>query len=307
VTISLGYPDVLFDAGGKIMSVGGARGQAKKTLVQGSGINREPVVTPDGKTLVFQRGQCCQPGYKFRPATAQIWAMTLGQPSSARPLTTPGVLDQRPAISPDGKTVAFIAENRGLDPDLCFARLDQTSAQPSCITDSSTLVDRPAWAPDGKSIVVVSRPASGTGTELLQYTSSVANSPNAADWTKGAVITQALHPQRAGAQVLSAAFSPDTKKPTLALTANWRAGAFILWLVPLNGGQLGKPRPVVRIPACELAWLPDGKALVVSQRGPKCDGPATIARVDPATPGGQMTLTQVVVDSGNPVFTPFGR
>jgi hypothetical protein len=180
VTISLGYPDVLFDAGGKIMSVGGARGQAKKTLVQGSGINREPVVTPDGKTLVFQRGQCCQPGYKFRPATAQIWAMTLGQPSSARPLTTPGFLDQRPAISPDGKTVAFIAENRGLDPDLCFARLDQTSAQPSCITDSSTLVDRPAWAPDGKSIVVVSRPASGTGTELLQYTSSVANSPNAA-------------------------------------------------------------------------------------------------------------------------------
>src|SRR5262249_34444877 len=158
-----------------------------------------------------------QSGFTNRPAQAQIWAAPYQKPELARPLTNAGFLDQRPAISPDGKVVAFV--RAGLtspggpsgDLDLCFARTDRVNQQPSCIVDPTTSVDRPAWSPDGRAIVVTTGLPNNV-TELQLYTSTVPSSGNRATWQNQGVKTQSMHPARAGTQVLSSAFSPDGKE-----------------------------------------------------------------------------------------------
>jgi beta-lactam-binding protein with PASTA domain len=309
VTLSAGFPDVLYDAGGDVFRIRGSHGQDTKDLLSGSMIDGEPSISPDQKTLVFQRGPCCQSGFTNRPSQGQIWAAPYQNPQLARPLTNAGFLDQRPAISPDGKVVAFVRAaltSPGVpstDFDLCFARTDRTNQRPSCIVDPTTSVDRPAWSPDGRAIVVTTGLANNV-TELQLYTSTVPNSGSQSMWQNQGVKTQSMHPARAGSQVASSAFSPDGTE--LAFTANWRGRAFILWLAPYQNGQLGRARPVPRLQACELAWRSDGRELVVSQRGTNCDGPGQVVRVAPTGVGSQ-TLTAIGKNAGDPVFTPLGR
>ena len=81
-------------------------------------------------------------------------------PRSARPLTDEGFDDRRPAISPDGKVVAFVSNRGGRtdDYDVCFVGIDATQAAPRCIADRDRNVSRPAWSPDGRSILVDREP-----------------------------------------------------------------------------------------------------------------------------------------------------
>jgi Tol biopolymer transport system component len=231
----------------------------------------------------------------------------IADPTSARPITTGGFDDRRPAISPDGKVVAFVSNRKAADPkdlDLCFVRLDQAGAQPDCVVDPATFPTRPAWAPSGRLIAaVVADPKTEGQTELALYASPNPNSSTAADWVNQGIVTDGFHGQAKDDQVISAAFSPDGTR--LAFSAAWN-GAPRIFLMKIEGGVLtgDRPKQIPRLAACELAWRSDSKELAIAVRDRGCNQAGQIERVDPAKPDQLVLLTGVSSAAGNPVWFP---
>jgi Tol biopolymer transport system component len=92
-----------------------------------------------GLALLYFRGQ---------PAQIPVTRLALGPPENASftPYLNASVV---PAISPDGKRIAFAAHTRDGRAQLWVRPLDSVSAQPLPGTDNASL---PFWSPDGKSI-----------------------------------------------------------------------------------------------------------------------------------------------------------
>jgi len=301
ITISRGYPAVIFDADGDIVRAGGAEGQPVEPVAATEDVEEQANASFATPFLVYRRGP--EGSTAGVAPSAQIWAIDPSDPRSSRPLTDAGFDDRRPAISPDGAVVAFVS-NRGSRPDdydLCFARLDTTNTAPKCIADRDVNVSRPAWSPDGRSLVVTA--SDGPQTELLLLTSAIPSSGVAGDWTPQGLITDGMHKDRRTDQVLSSAFSPDGTR--LAFSANWKSTTFTLWMLPVADGVIGtKPEQQPFVAACELAWRPDSAELVIAQRNSTCDERGRIVRVDPAKPNSQTLLSRLDAASGSPVWAP---
>ena len=300
ITISTGYPAVIHDSNGDIVRIGGATGEPVQPLAATDAIEEQPNASFATPLIVYRRGkEGSTPGVA---PNGQIWALDPADPRSARPLTNEGFDDRRPAISPDGKVVAFVS-NRGKadDYDVCFTRLDATQQAPQCIADDKRNVSRPAWSPDGRSLLVTA--SQDTQTELLLLTSAVPSSGTPSDWVNQGLVTDGMHKDRKTDQVLSSAFSPDGTK--VAFSANWLSNTFTLWIVDVANGLIGtQPQQQPFIAACELAWRPDGGELAITQRNSTCDERGRIVRVSPATPNEQTLLSKLDAASGNPVWAP---
>ena len=97
-------------------------------------------VSPDGKWMIITAL-----GHLFRLPTA-------GGPTQQ--LTSGPYYDAAPAISPDGKSVAFISDRETTSQGNVFV-LEIASGRIVRLTDEFW-ADRPAWSPDGKSIAFLS-------------------------------------------------------------------------------------------------------------------------------------------------------
>jgi beta-lactam-binding protein with PASTA domain len=288
---SKGYPQLVFDQNGDIFLIGGD-GKNQKPLVKSADVEEHASFSPIGGLVAYRRGTA---------DTGRIWVIDPADPQSARPVSDDGFDDRRPAISPDGKVIAFVrGKTRDADHDLCFVPV--AGGKPACVAEPTQDVSRPTWSPDGRAILVVAAQTAEQQVELLQYKSAVPSSPKAVDWFAEGLITDAMHGKKAGEFVVAAAWSPDGKQ--VALTANWGSPAVVLFLAGSKDNVLAKAKPVAGVSACELSWRPDGKELAISRRGGLCDAAGDIARVDPANPSEQVTLTKT--GSGNPSWSPLG-
>jgi len=291
--ISAGFPDIAFDFGGNVFVMAGATGKPANPIAGTDDVEEQPSWSPDASLIAYRRGSGDQ---------ARIWLVNPEKPKSAHPLTEKGFDDRRPAFSPNGKVIAFVrSAPGGSDYDLCFIRVDSPSGKPRCIADPDHNVSRPGWAPDGKAILVVSSdPGNAQQVELLEYTSGNASSAKPPDWTSLGLVTDAMHGNQAGEQVLSAAWSPDGAQ--VAFTANWKTGVVRLFLAPAKDDKLDKGKPVEAVAGCEVSWRSDSGELALTRRDARCDQPGTIIRVDPANPEAQVVLTKS--GASNPAWNP---
>ena len=153
----------------------------------GRGGTRSPVVSPDGKRVVYafaetgpqqlwsvdtngqdkqQLTQCSGisnwPSFtpdgktivfsNSRENNYEIYAMS-ADGSNDRRLTTNSIMDIRPVVSPDGRQIAFVSTRAG-NYEVYVMNIDGTNVRR--LTHSEERDDYPAWHPNGRELVIVS-------------------------------------------------------------------------------------------------------------------------------------------------------
>lgn len=111
---------------------------------------RWPDVGPEGRIVVYE-------------VAGQIWKQRLGaRPSTSQPLTLPSLHAAQPALSPDGRSVAFVGGTDSAWGRALF-RMPVDGGPPTRLTETGGTYARPVWAPDGTRLAALYRDASGAG------------------------------------------------------------------------------------------------------------------------------------------------
>jgi Tol biopolymer transport system component len=286
---STGVAELVFSTGGDVFVVAVVEGAKPRPIAETEAVEEESTINKAGTLVAFRKGT---------DKAAQIWTIDPAKPLSAKPITNEGFDDNRPAFSPDGKTIAFI-RHKPDDPDrdLCFVPVGGGTV--SCIADPNRVVTRPTWSNGGRVIFVWANGKGENQAELLRYATTKPSSANKDDWTDQGYQTDSLHGQRAGDSVYYAAYSPDGKQ--LAFTANWGKTFSHLFIAPIKEGVIGKPKEFVGVRGCDVAWRPDGRQIAIAQRGDDCgsDQPQ-LALVDPKDP----KKLDILRPGGSPSWAP---
>jgi Tol biopolymer transport system component len=112
-------------------------------LTTGHGDDREPRISPDGKTIAFASDRAFKGSYDIW--TADIATGVLKQITSAE------ADEFEPAWSPDGTQIAFVS-GVGIQGKTIEAITLATGKQTTLATDTTGRVEAPSFSPDGKSL-----------------------------------------------------------------------------------------------------------------------------------------------------------
>ena len=139
----------------------------------GSGLQRltandlydgQPSVSKDGRKVVFAGDSRVM---TFAAVHRQLFVINADGTGERELALSSNADEYDPAISPDGKFVAFISDRDG-NPDLYVGGLDGSAAIRMSLTDQEE--SSPAWSPDGNWIAVIRKKPGGDGAELWKYT-----------------------------------------------------------------------------------------------------------------------------------------
>ena len=272
--------DLLFDLEGLPASAWTARPRALRRRVSRRGRLFALVflvVTLAG-TLGYRIGQRMTVAVPTSPATAPI----------VRRLTDMPGIAEFPAISPDGRQVAFTAGVNGRRQ--IFVRL-LAGGSPARITNDESDHEFPRWSPDATSLVYFSPAGSNQAQGALWSIPALGGSPRRViDSTGDADISRtgrlvSFRLADRDVQLVTAALDGSDVRVVLRASAGyhlhprWSADAqwiafqegdglrFDIFVIPASGGaarKLTNDRDIIK----GLAWLPDGSGLVYgSSRG----------------------------------------
>lgn len=119
----------------------------------------EPDVSPDGRTVIFTRGE------RSAASGPTIFVQALGE-TEPRPLTR----GSHPRFSRDGKWITFVRKSDGSG-DIWIMRADGSAKRP--VTKTGYDEEFPSLSPDGRYVVYAS--SRGGDTESLIYVARVAD------------------------------------------------------------------------------------------------------------------------------------
>ena len=194
-------------------------------------------ISPDGKDLVYTSNP---DPVEALSTNSDVWIRPLDGSGSARNLTVANkAFDGWPRFSPDGKSIAYLAQRRpGFESDRFeLMVLDRASGATRSLTaDFDRWAQEPVWARDGKSLFFV---ASDAGRDNL-YRVAVEGGPVAIVWKGGS----ASHPE----------VSPDGRR--LYFSASSLTKPSDVWSV---GGNGSRPAALTRFNAERLAAAPRGE------------------------------------------------
>lgn len=210
---------------------------AKQISYTTIGEDFDPVISRNGETIFFASTQ-------HRP-TADIYSKSVGGRALTQ-LTNDPAHDVMPALSPDGKRLAF-ASNRNGSWDIYIMAVD--GGQPVQVTSDAAHELSPSWSPDGQALV---------------YSRM---SPNADRWE---IWTTDLQ-QREARQFLTYGLFPEwhpIEDKIIFQRARDRANRFFsIWTVEYNGEEASRPTEVAASNVAALvnpSWSPDGRFLAFS-------------------------------------------
>jgi hypothetical protein len=125
-------------------------------LTQNDADESDPVVSPDGRTIVFASDQ-------DTPGSKELYSLPITGGTPVR-LTNAGGSSVSPAFSPDGQRIAFVSDRTG-DSDIYIS--DANGQRPFLVTiDDGDAEDRsPAFTPDGRWIAFASN-RGGSGFQI---------------------------------------------------------------------------------------------------------------------------------------------
>jgi len=192
---------------------------------------------PDSRRLVFSAGLSDAPGSHLYLADTET--------GEVRPLT-PGTGEEvQPAVSPDGKRLAFVAI--GTDADLIEVPLEGGATR--TLLSTARIEQFPSWARNGTQYVYASD-ARGTFELWVR---------NVADGWARPVVTSAQDGLPLWFQMRHARFSPEGSRIAYELWGPEHS----IWISPIGGGR--PVRPGEGVDQHGPSWSPDGKQLAYSR------------------------------------------
>jgi Tol biopolymer transport system component/predicted Ser/Thr protein kinase len=222
-------------------------------------------------------------------------------PIVVKPLTTYAGSESEPALSPDGKQIAFVWDGDKRDNFDIYVRLVDGGAVLRLTTDKGA-DHAPAWSPDGQRLaflrddaVYVIPALGGVERKLVQVppgslflnTSSPSmiswsadgkfvafNSAKDGDPTIWIASTESGESHRLGSapkgyyMEVSPAFSPDGRTLAWIRARDSYSRAIVLQTMNADGTANGEPREITGYERRfdQLAWQPDGRALILAGR-----------------------------------------
>lgn len=195
------------------------------------GADFDVTTSPDGKNVYFASTQHTHTSNIYRKSAT---GTTITQ------ITSDPANDVMPAVSPDGKTIAFCSDRNG-NWDI-FVKTGHN--KPIQLTNSPTHELHPSWSPDGRWIVF-STLSSRSG--LWELTIVDANNP-----AQRHILGPGLFPE----------FSPTGDKIAFQRARHRGSRAFSIWTIDFKNGESFNPTEIAsstNAAAISPTWSPDGK------------------------------------------------
>ncbi|MCG6921469.1 MAG: protein kinase [Acidobacteria bacterium] len=204
---------------------------------------------------------------------------------SAQQLTFQKGVENHPALSPDGRQVAYVSEASG-NADIYLQRVDGRNAI-NLTKDSPAADTEPAFSPDGSQIVFRSERGGG-GIFVMGATGESV--------------------RRIGDLGYNPSWSPDGRRVVVSTERvadplSRQATAAELWTVDLTSGET---RRIYAGDSVQPAWSPDGR-WIAFWRVDGNSGQRDLATIDAEGTGESAAVTTDVPVDWNPVWSPDGR
>jgi Tol biopolymer transport system component len=214
----------------------------------------------------------------------QLW-MADTDHDRVRPISISTAAPRDPAVSPDGRVLAFTADES--DSDVVEVPLSGGSAKPVIATPASE--HSAVWQNSGEALAYLT---DRSGVDQIWIRSHGGDRP---------VVTERDFPTGNTFYLSTPAFSPDGQR--IAFTRRSRGGMGSIWISPVLGGQ------AVRLAASDSpqgapTWSPDGNWIAYIVVG---GGKATLVKARVGGSGGAVVLKENLIPATLPQWSPDGR
>jgi Tol biopolymer transport system component/serine/threonine protein kinase len=207
------------------------------------------------------------------------FAMTSGKPAAngrTIPVTSYPGLESQPALSPDGKQVAFVWDGgKQRQSDIYVKLVD--AGTPLRLTNRTGLHTGPAWSPDGRYIAYVRQLSAESGIFLVPALGGEERKVGEA-------------PEHGFTHL---AWSPDGKRLAVATSVDLRRGASTLFSLSIETGEMRTLISASQLDSLRYAdglpaFSPDGRTLAfIRFRGPSTTDLFTLELTPDGAPGGE--------------------
>jgi uncharacterized repeat protein (TIGR03803 family) len=213
-------------------------GSNSKQLTFNAGNNHNPVVSPDGRFIIFTSG---------RSGQRNVWRMNVDG-SDPKQLTN-GLVDFLPAISPDGQWVVYSSLNNGI---LTLWKVGTDGGTPVEILNEGAI--NPVVSPDGKQIAYLFTESSAPG--------ALPNRIAVMPFEGGGPVKTFEVPQGTGGARTILDWSGDGRSLLYTVVNN---NVSNIWSQPLDGGKPVQVTDFKEHLITAFGWSRDGRQLACSR------------------------------------------